>query len=89
LTSPEELSLIRKISVFPEEIAKAAEELAPHRVTFYLYDVASVFHSFYNAHRVLGVEPELEKARLCLVEAARVVIANSLKLLGVSAPEKM
>jgi len=89
LTSPDELSLIRKLSVFPEEIAKAAEELAPHRVTFYLYDVASVFHSFYNAHRVLGVEPELEKARLCLVEAARVVIANSLKLLGVSAPEKM
>jgi len=89
LASAEELSLIRKISVFPEEIAKAAEELAPHRVTFYLYDVASAFHSFYNAHRVLGVEPELEKARLCLVEAARVVIANSLKLLGVSAPEKM
>jgi len=89
LDSQEEISLVRKISLFPEEIAKAAEELAPHRVTFYLYDVASAFHSFYNAHRVLGVEPELERARLCLVEAAKVVIANSLKLLGVSAPEKM
>lgn len=89
LSSQEEVSLIRKIGSFPEEMAKAAEELAPHRVTFYLYDISSAFHSFYNAHRVLGVEPELEKARLCLVEACRVVIANSLKLLGVSAPEKM
>lgn len=89
LSSQEEVSLIRKIGSFPEEMAKAAEELAPHRVTFYLYDISSAFHSFYNAHRVLGVEPELEKTRLCLVEACRVVIANSLKLLGVSAPEKM
>ena len=61
----------------------------PHRIVFYAYDLAGDFHSFYNAHRVLGVGPELEGARLVLSEATRVVLANALSLLGISAPEKM
>ncbi|MFP4482598.1 MAG: arginine--tRNA ligase [Thermovirgaceae bacterium] len=89
LKEPEELALIRKISTFPDEIKKAAEEFAPHRITFFLYELASAFHSFYNAHRVLGVGEDLEAARLCLTEAARVVLAKALELLGITAPERM
>lgn len=89
LKEPEELALIRKISIFPDEVRKAAEEFAPHRITFFLYELASAFHSFYNAHRVLGVGEDLEAARLCLTEATRVVLAKALELLGITAPERM
>ncbi|MGC9372224.1 MAG: arginine--tRNA ligase [Thermovirgaceae bacterium] len=89
LKEPEELALIRKISTFPDEVRKAAEEFAPHRITFFLYELASAFHSFYNAHRVLGVGEDLEAARLCLTEATRVVLAKALELLGITAPERM
>jgi arginyl-tRNA synthetase len=89
LKEPEELALIRKISTFPEEVRKAAEEFAPHRITFFVYELASAFHSFYNAHRVLGVGEDLEAARLCLTEATRVVLSKALGLLGITAPERM
>jgi arginyl-tRNA synthetase len=89
LVEPEETALTRRLSAFPEEVEKAAADLAPHRIVFYAYDLAGDFHSFYNAHRVLGVEPELESARLVLAEASRIVLANSLSLLGISAPEQM
>jgi arginyl-tRNA synthetase len=89
LGAPEEQALIRKLSTFPDETVKAAEELAPHRITFYLYDLAALFHSFYNAHRVLDVEPELCRARLALLDATRIVLANALALLGIGAPENM
>ena len=89
LGAPEEQALIRKLSTFPDEAVKAAQELAPHRITFYLYDLAALFHSFYNAHRVLDVEPELCRARLALLDATRIVLANALALLGIGAPENM
>ncbi len=89
LGAPEEQALIRKLAAFPDELAKAAEELAPHRVTFFLYDLASLFHSFYNAHRVLDAEPSLCLARLALLDATRVVLANALALLGIQAPQNM
>lgn len=89
LKEPEELALIRKISTFPDEVRKAAEEFAPHRITFFVYELASAFHSFYNAHRVLGVGEDLEAARLCLTEATRVVLSKALELLGITAPERM
>lgn len=89
LGEPSEQALIRKLAMFPEEISKAAQEWAPHRLTFYVHDLASLFHSFYNAQRILGVEEDVMKARLVLVEATRQVLANSLRLMGISAPEKM
>ena len=89
LVEPEETSLVKRLSAFPGEVEKAAADLAPHMIVFYAYDLAGDFHSFYNAHRVLGVGPELEGARLVLSEATRVVLANALSLLGISAPEKM
>ena len=89
LVEPEEIGLVKRLSAFPEEVEKAAVDLAPHRIVFYAYDLAGDFHSFYNAHRVLGVGSELEGARLILSEATRVVLANALSLLGISAPEKM
>ena len=62
----------------------------PHRITNYIFDLASTFHSFYNADKVLDQEqPERSKARLALVQATKITLANALKLIGVSAPEKM
>jgi arginyl-tRNA synthetase len=84
-----ELELIRKIADLPEEIIGAAENFEPHRITRYAHDLASLFHSFYNSCRVLTDEEELRKARLVLVDAARITLRNVLILLGVSAPERM
>ncbi|HRV70454.1 MAG TPA: arginine--tRNA ligase [Thermovirgaceae bacterium] len=89
LEEPEEIALIKRLSAFPEEVEKAADDLSPHRIVYYAYDLAGDFHTFYNAHRVLGVEPDLEKARLLLSEATRIVLSNALNLLGISAPEQM
>jgi arginyl-tRNA synthetase len=89
LREPEEKALAKRIARFPEEVEKAASELAAHRIAFFAYDLASDFHAFYNAHRVLGVEDEVSKARLYLVEAARVALTNALGILRVKAPERM
>jgi len=89
LTAPEEMSLIKAMDRFPETVAAAAEMLEPHRVTYYLMDLASLFHAYYNKHRVLTDDTRLSRGRLCLVLAVRQVIRNGLTLLGVSAPEKM
>ena len=89
LREPEEIALIKRLSAFTEEVEKAATDLAPHRIVYYAYALAGDFHSFYNSHRVLGVEPGIESARLLLSEASRIVLANSLSLLGISAPEQM
>ena len=89
LTSAWELDLIRKIGDYPEEIAAAARDRAPHRIARYAHELAGLFHSFYNGCRVLGVEPELTTARLALVTASQRVLRHSLGILGVDAPEKM
>lgn len=89
LKEPEELELIRKIADFPGVVAGAAENLEPHRLTVYAHDLAGLFHSFYNCCRVLTDSQGLTEARLVLVEAVRITLRNLLKLLGVSAPEKM
>lgn len=89
LLEPEEKALAKRIARFPEEVEKAASELAAHRIAFFAYDLAADFHAFYNAHRVLGVEEPLSKARLCLVEATRVALTNALAILRVEAPERM
>ncbi|MCQ2559113.1 MAG: arginine--tRNA ligase, partial [Clostridia bacterium] len=87
--APAELELVRKLADFPEEITLAARDLAPHRLTRYLHEVAGLFHSFYNAHRIKGEAPEVRQARLILIAATRTVLANGLGLIGVLAPENM
>ncbi|MEQ8173803.1 MAG: arginine--tRNA ligase [Syntrophomonadaceae bacterium] len=89
LNEEDELALLRKIAEFPEEIAIAARTVAPHRMARYVLDLAGLFHSYYNHHRVLNVDPELQKARLLLLMVTRITIQNGLGILGVSAPEQM
>ena len=89
LQSPYEQALLNRLADFPEELAVAARELAPHLVTFYLKELAAEFHSYYNAEQFLVDEPVLRKARLALVVAVGQVIRNGLAMLGVSAPEAM
>ncbi|MGI8761628.1 MAG: arginine--tRNA ligase [Jatrophihabitantaceae bacterium] len=93
LTHAREADLLGVLGEFPRVVASAAELRAPHRVAHYLEALAGTYHRFYDACRVLpmGDEPatELTSARLCLCEATRIVLANGLRLLGVSAPERM
>ena len=89
LKLPEELNLIKAISRLPEVIEGAALALEPHRLTFYLNDLAALFHSYYNKHKVLSDEEGLSRARLFLIKSILIVLRNVLRLLGVSAPEKM
>jgi len=90
LTSPYESALVQKLAEFPELLARAAAEHAPHLVTYYLHDeVAARLHTYYNAERFLVDDEALRRARLALVAATRQVLANGLAVLGVSAPERM
>lgn len=89
LKEEQELDLIRRLADLPQEIEIAAHNLDPSRITHYVLDVASLFHSFYNACRVRVEDEELMKARLLLILCTRQVLANVLKLLGIDAPERM
>ena len=85
----EELALVKQLARFPETVVGAALSYEPHRIVFYLQDLAAQFHSYYNRHRVLVDDPITSRARLSLVNAVRTVLANALQLLGLSAPERM
>ena len=89
LTAPEEIDLIKVLARYPEIIKSSATTMEPHRITFYLMNLASAFHTYYNKHRVLNDDPLLRCGRLNLILAVQKVIRNGLTLLGVSAPEKM
>ena len=89
LTDASEVELIKKIEEYPEEIDRAASDYAPQRIARYAYDIAALFHSFYNKCRIMGTEPQLAEARLALVTVTAHVIRHSLGILGVSAPEHM
>lgn len=89
LKEPEELALIKQVMDFPELALGAATSREPHRITVYLQDLAGVFHNFYHQHRVVTLDEPLTQARLCLVEAVRVVMRHGLYLIGVTAPERM
>ncbi len=89
LETPEEIDLIKLLGNYPEVVRLSAELMEPHRITYYLMELAAAFHGYYNRHKVLSDDAELTKGRLCLILAVRQVIRNGLKLLGVSAPEKM
>ncbi len=89
LAAPEERELIRRMGQLPQEIIDTARDYDPARMTRYVYDIATLFHKFYNTCRVKGEEDSLQQARLALCVAARTVIANVLGLLKISAPEVM
>ncbi len=89
LTAVHELALMQRIAEYPEVLATAAKELAPHGVVHYLQGLAGDFHAWYNAEKFLVDDAAIRLARLALADAARTTIANGLALLGVSAPEKM
>jgi arginyl-tRNA synthetase len=87
--SEKEIDLLKHLGAFPEEVAGAAEVLAPHRVVRYVHELASLLHSFYNAERVITEDEGLTHARLALMKAVQITIVNALRLIGVSAPERM
>ncbi|MGA9347613.1 MAG: arginine--tRNA ligase [Anaerolineae bacterium] len=92
LRHPAELALIRQMLLLPEVVEQAAKNLAPHHLTYYAQDLASAFHSLYKECRVVSSDPadaELNKARLKLVAAAKIVLAKTLRLMGMTAPERM
>jgi arginyl-tRNA synthetase len=89
LLEPEETRLIKTLAEYPETVATSAEKLEPHRITYFLMNLATAFHAYYNKHRVLSEDPVLSRGRLVLVESIRKVIRNGLALLGVDAPDKM
>ncbi|RHK00896.1 MULTISPECIES: arginine--tRNA ligase [Acidaminococcus] len=89
LKEPIEIDLIKKLNDYTELIDTAALERAPHKIAHYTYELAGMFHSFYNQCRVLGVDPALQQARLALITAVGNTLRHGLKILGVSAPEHM
>ncbi len=89
LAEPHEKALIRRVAYYPELLETAARALEPHQLAHYLRDLAGDFHTYYNAHMFIVDDVGLRNARLNLVAATRQVLENGLKLLGVSAPEKM
>ncbi len=89
LSAPSEFALMLKLADYPAMLTRAADELAPHDVAFYLRDLAASFHSYYAAERFLVDDAALARARMALLAATRQVLRNVLALLGVSAPESM
>ena len=89
LDGTHELALIDRLAAWPETLELAASELSVHGIAFYLKDLAGDFHSFYNAEKVLVEAQPIRLARLALLDAVRTVLANALRLLGVSAPVRM
>ena len=89
LKEPEELGLLRGLNEFAKVVEQSAKALEPYMVLQYLQDLAGLFHSFYNKHKVLIDDRELAKSRLVLVDCTRIVLANGLRLLGVSLPRSM
>ncbi|MCW2277508.1 arginine--tRNA ligase [Heliophilum fasciatum] len=89
LTHPSELALLRKIADLPDEVARAAMQMEPHRMARYAQDLAALFHAFYTHCRVLNDDPALQQARLLVVDDTRIVLRNVLHWLGLTAPERM
>jgi arginyl-tRNA synthetase len=95
LVMEEEMALIRSLAEFPSLLEDICRSLEPHRLTYFLTDLASSFHKYFNLgnsypeHRIVGPDQALSQARLCLAEGVRRVIANGLRLMGIVAPERM
>ncbi len=89
LDDPEEIRLMKFLARFPEVVSGSALSLEPHRISYYLTELAGMLHKYYTTHRFIGDDPGLTQARLLLAEVTRTVLKNGLDLLGVHAPEKM
>lgn len=89
LLEAEEYQLLKTLADYPALVASSAQDLAPHRIIFYLIQLAGHFHSFYNKHKVITDDPQLTNARLCLCAGVQTVLANGLDLVGLTVPEKM
>lgn len=89
LKEPQEIELLKKLAALPEEIKAAALIYEPSKITRYCIELATMFHAFYNACHVRGVDEELSKARLKLVDSTRIVLSNVLTMLSIDAPERM
>jgi arginyl-tRNA synthetase len=89
LQEDEEYQLLKTLASYPALVADAATDLAPHRIIFFLMELAGNFHSFYNKHKVVTEDEQLTAARLCLCQGVKAVLANGLDLVGLTAPEKM
>ncbi|EQB38227.1 arginyl-tRNA synthetase [Virgibacillus sp. CM-4] len=90
LTAEKEIDLLKKLGEFPQVVADAAGKHTPHKVTQYLYDLATLLHSFYNGEKVIDADHlDRTKARIALMKAVRITLSNALQLIGVTAPEKM
>jgi arginyl-tRNA synthetase len=89
LQAPQEIELVKKLLLFPEVVVDSAQARAPHKVAYYLQEVASEFHVYYNKCRVVDGDSDMSGARLYLINCVQTVLCNGLKLLGVSAPERM
>ncbi|MCY8231297.1 arginine--tRNA ligase [Priestia endophytica] len=90
IKAEKEIDLLKKVGEFPQVVGEAALKRIPHRISNYIFDLASALHSFYNAEKVLDKENiETTKARLALIQTVRITLQNALALIGVSAPEKM
>lgn len=89
LREPEEIQLLKTMAMFPPLIENSALDLEPHRVIFYLMELAGHVHSYYNKHKVITDDTNLSQARLCLVDGLRTVLGNGLRFVGLNAPETM
>ncbi|OEH56034.1 arginine--tRNA ligase [Oceanobacillus sp. E9] len=90
LTAEKELDLLKKIGELPQMIVDAADKHTPHKVTQYIFELATLLHSFYNAEKVLDANNEARThARIALMKAVRQTLANAMTIIGISAPEKM
>jgi arginyl-tRNA synthetase len=89
LQLPEETALLKMLANYPELVEAAARNLEPHRLTYFLTELASQLHSYYYKHRFISEDAALTQARLCLVKAIQTVLAHGLQILGVAAPETM
>ena len=89
LTTPEERDIMSYLALLPDCLKEAADSLEPHHLAVYLQELSSLFHYFYTRHRVISENKELTNARLILIQAVKIVIADVLSILGISAPSKM
>jgi arginyl-tRNA synthetase len=89
LATNEEMAIIKMLNTFPEIVAGSALNFEPHRITYFLQELAGQFHSFYNRNRVIGEDYELSVARLFLLKCTAQALKNALTILGISAPERM
>lgn len=89
LVEPQEKALLVQLNKYPQMLASAGEQFSPHIVAFYLRDLADALHSYYNAHKFLVEDSELQSARLALIAATRQVLQNGFTMLGIGAPEQM